>query len=499
MGRSTLSAAGVVRGLGHVRPVNRAQLRGWLRAVLGIEAPSGGVCGGHGGPLDYVEAAFFERLPARPRPDGEDAAGADLVVWANRGGGKTFYGAVATLLDLLFKPGIAIRILGGSRDQSRRMYEYLRWMLDRDGLRERIAGRMTERGVALDNGSRVELLAQVETSVRGQRVQKLRCDEVELFKPEVWSAAQFVTRSKRCGDVEVRGSIEALSTMHRPHGLMQRLVEEADPAGRVMRWCALDVMARCTLERACETCALWASCGGRARAGRGFVSPRDVLDQQRRSSAAAFEAEMLCRRPSRADAVYAEFDPEVHVRAVEREAALRWVGGMDFGLRSPFVMLWAQVRPLGGRERLEVLDEYVQRGRTVEQHLRAMGERGWARPAWVGVDPAGHQRSEQTGVSTIALLRRAGLRVRSARATLASGLEAVRQRLSPADGSAGPLLWIHPRCERLIEALGAYHFDPARPDRRTPVKDGPDHAADALRYLVVNQARGGGEVEVRDY
>ena len=41
-------------------------------------------------------------------------------------------------------------------------------------------------------------------SVRGTRVQKLRCDEVELFTPEVWDAVQLTTQSKLCGGVEVR-------------------------------------------------------------------------------------------------------------------------------------------------------------------------------------------------------------------------------------------------------------------------------------------------------
>ena len=48
---------------------------------------------------------------------------ADPLVWACRGGGKTLVGA-ATLLDMLFKPGMEIRILGGSQTQSERMYEH---------------------------------------------------------------------------------------------------------------------------------------------------------------------------------------------------------------------------------------------------------------------------------------------------------------------------------------------------------------------------------------
>lgn len=256
-----------------VRPVDRASLAGWLRAVLGIVVPGAGVCAGHGSPLDYLEHVFFER-------------GGDVIVWANRGGGKTFYGAVATLLDLLFKPGIEVRILGGSLEQSQKMYGYLRWMLEREPLRDLVAGRLTEKGVRLVNGSGVELLAQSERSVRGHRVQKLRCDEVELFDRDVWSAAQFVTRSAVCGGVEVHGSVEVMSTMHRPFGLMSELVDEAkdDDAWRLIQWCALDVIGRCEPERACEACSLEAWCGGRAKELRGSTRRRTCGRRMRMGS-----------------------------------------------------------------------------------------------------------------------------------------------------------------------------------------------------------------------
>jgi len=130
------------------------------------------------------------------------------VVWANRGGGKTFLAAIATLLDLVFKDGIEIRALGGSLEQAKRMHAHLRGFLERDPFRAMLDGRITERRIRLGNGSTLELLAQSQTSVRGTRVQKLRCDEAELFDPDVWEAAQLVTRSKRCAGIRVRGSVD---------------------------------------------------------------------------------------------------------------------------------------------------------------------------------------------------------------------------------------------------------------------------------------------------
>jgi hypothetical protein len=93
--------------------------------------------------------------------------------------------------------------------------------------------------------------------------------------------------------------------------------------------------------------------------------------------------------------------------------------------------------------------------------------------------------------------RRAGWRLRAMRALLEEGVERVRARLHRADGAVR--LAIHPRCERLIESLSTYHYPPQSTDGAAPVKDGPDHCADALRYLVVNHDGGQWDVRVRDY
>src|SRR5436190_7056256 len=79
------------------RPIaDAADLRRWLASCLQLKFPPAGVCPGHCSPFDYLHHAHFE-------------PSADAVVWAPRGGGKTRLGAVATLLDLLHKPGCTVR------------------------------------------------------------------------------------------------------------------------------------------------------------------------------------------------------------------------------------------------------------------------------------------------------------------------------------------------------------------------------------------------------
>lgn len=475
------------------RPADRAGLARWVRSALGVDVSGRPMIQGHSTPLDYLEWTFFEGGPHRP-------GSLDAVVWANRGGGKTFLGALATLLDLLFKPGIEVRILGGSMDQSRRMHAHLRRFLNprlHPDLCELADAKLTDKRLVLGNGSELELLAQSQASVRGTRVQKLRCDEVELFDDDVWEAAQLVTRSKDCAGVEVRGAVECLSTMHRPHGLMHRIVADARAGRRrLFRWGVADVLGPCGPERSCgveedgvwrAACPLWGECRGRAKErAHGHITIDDAIAMKSRVSLATWEAEMLCLRPRRTDAVLPEFEHATHVRECDPPEGAPLLAGMDFGYRAPTAVLWAWPAPEGV---LWIVDERVESGMVLDDHIGAIKEgrgrrTGWSVPEWIGVDPAGRAVSEQTGLSPVQVMRRAGLAVRDRRATVEEGLSTVRARLKPACGSVR--LMVHPRCATLIESLERYHYRPDDPADERPVKDGSDHAVDALRYLVIN-------------
>ncbi len=468
------------------RPGDPDELHRFVKLMLGHQIPRRALMAGSDAPFDYLVHSYFEGGPS-----------ADVVVWANRGGGKTFLGAVATLLDMLFKPGIGVCILGGSFEQSSRMYSHLLKLLRRRGVRGMVAREPTRRQVTFINGSRVEVLCQSQRSVRGLRVERLRCDEVELFDPDVWEAAQLVTRSRTLGGVEVRGGIEALSTMHQPFGLMSKLVERRDV--RVLRWGAMDVAARCEPNRPCESCVLWRDCQGRAKEADGFVSIDDLVAQRHRSGDEQWDAEMMCRRPSRRHAVFGELH-ERHVieatAAVAPSQAGQLIAGMDFGLRNPLAMVWAVATRRGDdplQWPVEVIDEYCGGGLTLDEHLRRIDARGHDRPAWIGVDPAGRAVNAQTGRSDIQCLQRRGHVVRSRPAAVRDGIDIIRRRLDRGT------LTLRRHCTQLIDAMRRYHYDPQRPDSEAPVKDGPDHLCDALRYMLVCLERGGGAVKTRLY
>jgi hypothetical protein len=484
--------AGRSLGIGHRRallraaPASREQLGAWLRLAWGISVPRSGVVEGSSSPLDYLAHALLEGPPPR-----------DVVVWASRGAGKTFYGAVATALEMALKPGIEIVILGGSLEQSRRMFRHLRALVETEPLAA-TAARVTDKSISLGNGSVAHVLAQSHTSVRGVRPQVVRCDEAELFRPDVWSAAQLAPRSKRCGGVLVAGRVEALSTWTRAGGLMREIVGEAGgdtPTRRLLRWNVVDGLETCPPARRCDRCALEPDCAGRAKGRRGgHVAIDDALRMRARVDAAAWSAEMLCERPARTDAVFPEFDADLHVGEFDPPAGdARWVAGVDFGMRSPTVVLWACVAADGV---LRVIDERVEAGCAIAAHVRAIHESPWPEPAWLGVDPAGAQRGIVSGASPVQAMRAAGLVVRWRRAGLEPGLRAVRARLAPASGP--PTLLVHARCARLIESLEGYRYPPGT-GGEAPAKDGHDHACDALRYLVVCLDGAGAGSSVRAY
>ncbi|MEO1130507.1 MAG: hypothetical protein AAFX05_12495, partial [Planctomycetota bacterium] len=158
------------RTLAMMRPRTRPPLRAWLRLVLGITVPHIPRIDGSAPPFEYLCHSFLPNDGPR-----------DCVVWAARGAGKTFYAALATALDLLFRPGIEVMLLGGSLEQSGRMHAHLRRLLASPAVTHLLDGRPTERRIRLINGSCARIVAQSPTSIRGIRPTVLRCDEVELF------------------------------------------------------------------------------------------------------------------------------------------------------------------------------------------------------------------------------------------------------------------------------------------------------------------------------
>jgi len=478
------TAFSVLQRLRRRRPATKRELSDYLKVFLKLSVPDKNICPGHCSPMDYLWHAFagdFEKT----------RKGGDCIVWACRGGGKTKLAAAATLLDSIFKGGCQTRILAGSMEQAGRMYKYLRQFIA-GGFDSFLTEPIRKNRCVFSNGSDVEVLAQSDKSVRGRHIHKLRCDEAELLDADVFAAAQFVTRSDDCA----RSAMELLSTVHRPWGLMQKQIALAEKNDTpVFRWCLWEVIEKCPRERSCSRCPLNSDCQGKARNAAGYLHIDDVIAQMRRASRAGFAGEMLCLGASLENAVFAEFDPAVHVAKVFYDPNLPLYRAIDFGFVNPFVCLWIQTADDGS---VRIIDEYIRTRATVAEHAGQILSRTLCvESALAGTfcDPAGAGRNDVTGTSAVRELSAMGIKCRYRPSAILAGVELIRAALAAGDGKSR--LVIDPKCSHLIRALTCYHY----PDSggELPEKDGVyDHPVDALRYFFINRT-GRGKTIYRRY
>jgi hypothetical protein len=476
-------------------PKDWSGLKHFVETGFGMKVPGRRVCANHCSPMDYLWHAYVCDFPEyqsrRKLPNG------DCIVWANRGGGKTQMAAAATLLEGLFKRGCQTRILAGSLDQSCRTYEYLCQMVQ-DGFEDFLDGKMLKESCRFKNGATVQVLSQSSRAVRGRHIHKLRCDEVELFDEDVLNAAKFVTRSSEGNTA----AMEMISTLHRPYGLMQKLIDESPESGiPVFHWCVWEVIEKCGSDRSCSRCALSEHCRGSARQGQGFLGIDDVITQMKRSSKAGFESEMLCLRPNLENAVFADFDPTVHVTGVGYNPTLPVYRAIDYGFTNPFVCLWLQV---DGEGTIRVFDEYSVKGKRTEEHAQAVKAQtpgGEFCVAGTFADPAGESNEGTSGKSEASVLRKAGIEVRSKPSRILEGIESIRAALRSGDGKSR--LVIDSKCKVLIKSMRCYHYPKANSKgalSELPEKDGiHDHAIDALRYFFANYQKKPHEVGLKKY
>jgi hypothetical protein len=291
-GREILQWVEHHRALGFAGP---EELLDFIDIFWDIRVPRVKVCLEHTPPAEYVVASFFEEV-------------LDCVCWANRSGGKTLNGALVTWLDSLFKANCETKILGGSGEQSLRMYEHIKSFVTLP-FQHLVEGEALRTRTHLVNGSNIQILTASTKSVRGPHPQKLKLDEVDEFEDRIYEAALLIPKSAK----GIRASVQIYSTMHKAYGLMNRVITEAAESGyRVFKWCVFDVMEKC-VGRDCETCELWEDCEGRAKEADGFYPVEDAISAKRKVSRETWESEMLCRMPSQEGLIYKEFDLSIHV------------------------------------------------------------------------------------------------------------------------------------------------------------------------------------------
>jgi phage terminase large subunit len=171
-------------------------------------------------------------------------------------------------------------------------------------------------------------------------------------------------------------------------------------------------------------------------------------------------------------------------------------GGLDWGWRSEGVHLWVCFHPDG---HLDVEHEYVFNGpkrskqvaKEVAQEIVARTQREGLQLRRVFGDPSmNEQRGHLSGETIMDTFKRQRVPVVRADNDRVNGWARLRAWLRDRpDGT--PFLRIHPRCAYLTRTFGAVTMDDdVDGDLDT---DGPDHALDTLRYIVMGRHQAPGE------
>lgn len=214
----------------YVSPRTKRQLQEWLKMLFGLVVPDTSVCPGHCSPLDAAVASYFATAP--------------VVVWkASRGfGGKTSLLAAISVLELM--DGADVSLLGGSGRQSQQILNNVRQAWNRGG---NIQGEETQSPLSTlipdepssyrartINGNELVALTASTKSARGPHPQRLRMDEVDEMREEVYAAAMG-----QAMDGNGISNQTTLSSTHQyPDGTMTSVLKEAaERDWPVHEWC----------------------------------------------------------------------------------------------------------------------------------------------------------------------------------------------------------------------------------------------------------------------
>lgn len=473
-------------------PEDYWSLHNWVFGVLGYWIPCQQVCPGHTTPYQYFYDRYF-------------GISTQTILWANRGGEKSWLAGLECWMKGRFNGLWDATILGGSKYQSERAYratdDFWRITDDIDGRDVLLKEPLLSKTV-FKNGSVYEILTASETTVRGPHPIATFLDEIDEIKVRIFNAAMEQPQSK--GSHEASWAL--LSTMHRVGGLMANWVDNASAKGFTLyKHCVLETMEGC-YDYECSTCPLDEHCQGKMKpameaaeesqiergtikrgqkAYMGFNTVEDTIKKvqlgiteteiagQMMVKPVDVAAELFCQRPSKMGLVYQVFNEDVHVvDAKNLVIPDEWprYRTFDFGYSNPFVCLYIAVSP---SDVIHVYREYVEVGIEMPEHCKYLANDS-TKYLVNTADPSGADERAQ--------LRSHKIPTKVAeRTSLSEGLDYVRGVLNLRP-SGQPNLIISSACRFFISEFLSYRY-PENRISEVPEKKN-DHSMDAFRYWV---------------
>jgi len=241
----------------------RQELKNWIHYHLGMDLPDCTVSRyADSNPLDSIWQ-IYDICVNNNNPDGIQ----ELLYVAGRGSGKTLGVAIAELMVLLHDQRDVVHV-GAILSQAKRCYEYQTGFMLNDKLRPILNHGNSENDRLLEKSNMekstfnlmdryskdrakitLEVLPCTLKAVNGPHVPLVVVDEIDTVSGEGLRA--FKDISGMLDSKKGRKSIRVgISTRKSRYGLMNKQIEEAETAGRTVRWwTALEFAERCPDER----------------------------------------------------------------------------------------------------------------------------------------------------------------------------------------------------------------------------------------------------------
>ena len=192
---------------------------------------------------------------------------------------------------------------------------------------------------------------------------------------------------------------------------------------------------------------------------------------------------------------FTNFRREIHVlKDFDTSRATEWFAALDHGFTHYTVAL------LGCRDgdgNIFVVDEHAARGWVTQRHagaILAMLTRHGVTSSDLARFVAGKDlfARQSTGATIADAYGKCGFTLRAAVTDRVNGWAEILRRFGDPENGIRPTLFIHSRCQRLIETLPSLQHDPSSPEDVLKVDPdeegvGGDDAADAFRYLVAHR------------
>lgn len=465
-----------------IEPGNVGQLRDWIRGFVGPALSTRHVCKGHHSPLRIFSDIYFNKPSS-------------AVVLGPRGGGKSMMAAIATHMECRFNPGYAARIMGGSEQQSRQIYDAIndliyigrgRWGTDRGSIAELLAKRATYR-----NGSNIAMLAASSRSARGPHVPKLCLDEIDEIDRRIFdSAVGMAQEDTRRGHPT---QVLMTSTWHKENGLMGEKIEAARAgAFPIHEFCVFEVLEHCPDERSgpnlekCPECPIVSLCHAdidghgrgtpKAKRSSGHYTIESLIQKAELLGLGMIESDYLCKGPRHEGMWFTRYsdaneatDQMVASGTSEFDPHYGVVHGIDYGVHTGAVAYQIRKRIIGGRvvEDVHIYGEYYHPDRSAEENARQI--RATFEPLMGGkninlteiyMDPAANSK-DPIGPTGLAEYRKAGITaIRWWPHMSHRKLESLKLLDSfIMSGTGTRHLFIHPRCTLTRKAFRNYARD----------------------------------------